>query len=407
VRSRDGLLRCAARAMVVVTAAAAIAAMAGCSALTRGGTKGVATTGTGSTTSAVATQSMPAPPVPLPLAGKVQPPVTGAYLGVYAPPSPFTISPLESFEAAVGKKTAILMWYQPWAPNNRPLFDTGSVVAIMRRGKVPMITWEPWNPGKDARLVPNATTQRTYRLANILAGDFDAYMRRWARDIHAFGGPVMLRPMHEMNGNWYPWDGTVNGNTPAQYVAAWRRMHDIFEQEGATNVTWVWSINHESVPATPENAYGAYYPGDKYVDWVGISGFNWGTSTPDNSWQTFDHWYQPPLTYLKTLNKPVVIAEFASVENGGDKAAWITDAYARIQQQYPEVKAVIWYEANEHASSSSQDWPVDSSAASLAAFRQAIAPQYFTGDAPAALSSWGGSLNDGDRRYLSYFTPLY
>jgi len=297
------------------------------------------------------------------------------------------------------------LWYQPWATDNRSRFDAGSVVAVMRQGKVPMITWEPWDPGSDANQVRDPANQRAYRLSAITSGRYDDYIRRWARDIRSLGGPVMLRPMHEMNGNWYPWGGTVNGNTPARHVAAWRRMHDIFEEEGATNVTWVWSVNHQSVPDTRANRYAAYYPGASYVDWVAISGFNWGTSSPVSSWHTFDYWYRAPLAYLNTLKKPIVIAEFASVENGGNKAAWIADAYKRIRA-VPRVRAVVYYDAVERGPST-QDWRVDTSSRSLSAFRKAVSLSYFVGDAPTALSEWQGSLDDSALRYLTTLKPLY
>ena len=400
----------------VITAAAALAtfavvafAMTGCCALIGGGSnnsgpRGIASSGATGTAPGASEPTLPVRP--LPLAGKMTPPPRGAYLGVYVPPAPFTITALDSFEVKVRKDAAIVMWYQPWARNNRSRFDSGAVVAIMRRGKVPMITWEPWDPGSSANFVRNPTGQTAYRLSTIIAGKHDAYIRQWAKDIRALGGPVMLRPMHEMNGNWYPWDGTVNGNTPAQFVAAWRHMHDLFEQEGATNVTWVWSINHESVPSGTANRFAAYYPGSRYVDWTAISGFNWGTSSPYSTWRTFSHWYATPLAYLKTLKKPICVAEFGSVEQGGNKGAWLLDAYKQVRAT-KGVRAIVYYDAVERQARTTQDWRVDTSSASLAAFRKAIAPRYYVGGPPGALSKWESSLSNDDRRYLTLFAPLY
>lgn len=354
-----------------------------------------------------AESAIPSLPVaPLPLAGKVLPPPTGAYLGVYSPPAPFVPSRVDQFESEVGKDAAIVMWYQPWATNNRARFDAAACLEVMRRGKVPMITWEPWDPGSDANQVKNPTKQPAYRLKAINDGVFDAYIRQWAVDIKKLGGPVMLRPMHEMNGNWYPWGGTVNGNKPAEFVTAWRRIHDIFEAEGATNVTWVWSINHESVPSGDDNAYAAYYPGDEYVDWTSISGFNWGTTSNYSRWMPFTHWYAKPLGYLKTIKKPICISEFASVEQGGKKSVWITDAYTRIRAN-SQVRAIIYYDSIEKSTSSTQDWRVTSSAESLAAFSKAISPTYFVGTPPQTVTSWADSLDKEDWRYLAILRPIY
>ena len=375
------------------------ASLGGCTSTGAASTSSVTAT---ATSTAWARTSTPA----VPLAGKVQPPPQGAYLGVYVPPAPFELTAVDDFRTSVGKDVSIVMWYQPWARSNRARFDSAACLALMRRGKVPMITWEPCVPGSNANTVKNPSKQPAYRLSAINGGAYDPYLRQWARDIRALGGPVMLRPMHEMNGDWYPWSGTANGNTPAEFVTVWRHIHDIFAAEGATNVTWVWSINHASVPSGSSNRYGAYYPGAGYVDWTAISGFNWGTSGPGERWRSFSHYYDAPLTYLKTLRKPICVAEFASVEQGGNKGAWITDAYRRIRA-IPQIKAVIYYDALETGGPSTQDWRVNTSLGSLAAFRSAVAPGYFVPGPSAALSAWGNSLQAGDWAYLSGLIPIY
>jgi len=392
--------------LILLALVAAVLGVTGCRALIDAGTSsgGPAVSSEATLSAESAIPSLPV--APLPLAEKVAPPAKGAYLGVYSPPAPFTPSRVDDFERQVGKDVAIVMWYQPWATNNRSRFDSAAVLEIMRKGKVPMITWEPWDPGSDANMVKNPSKQAAYRLKAINDGKYDAYIRQWAKDIKTLGGPVMLRPMHEMNGNWYPWAGTVNGNRPAEFVKAWKRIHGIFEAEGATNVTWVWSINHESVPSDKANTYSAYYPGDEYVDWTSISGFNWGTSSSYSSWRSFMHWYKRPLAYLEKLNKPIVISEFASVEQGGNKAAWIKDAYKQIQA-HPKVRGVVYYDSIEKSKTSKQDWRVASSPASLAAFRSAIAPEYFVGTPPETVSAWAESLDKDDWRYLVTLIPIY
>lgn len=345
--------------------------------------------------------------MPLPTGGKVRPPDHGSYLGAYYPPAPFRTSNVNRFRRLAGRDTSIVMWYQPWAAGNRSKFDGGATISVLRRRRIPMITWEPWNPGPDANMLQNPADQPRFTLSRILRGDYDKYIRAWARDIKAVGAPIMLRPMHEMNGGWYPWGGLVNGNSPGEFRATWRRIHRLFRQENALNVTWVWSINHESVPDTPRNSYAAYYPGDKYVDWTAISGFNWGTSGPYSHWRSFDHWYRRPLAFLKRLGKPIVIAEFASVEQGGSKADWLRDAYARIRTQHPEVKAIVYYNAREAGVEGVQDWRIDTSPSSLRAFRQSVASPYFTDETPTALQEWTRSLNWYDWVYLDSVKRAY
>jgi beta-mannanase len=179
-----------------------------------------------------------------------------------------------------------------------------------------------------------------------------------------------------MNGDGYGWSGAKNGasSTAAQqFVATWRYVHGRFAKAGVTNVTWVWCPNHESVPAAAWNTPESYYPGDAYVDWTCVDGYNWGTSQTvatagwTSRWQTFDEIFGPTYQRLVALapTKPMMIGEFASSEAGGDKAAWITDAAARIASPgYAQIRAFVWFnEAKE------TDWRVQSSAAALAAFK--------------------------------------
>jgi mannan endo-1,4-beta-mannosidase len=352
------------------------------------------------------------PPAPLEgapkLSGVVTPPASGAYIGLYRPPAPFEMSAFDSYTATTSpKQPAILMWYQPWAESGPSEFDQAMVVSVLRRQAVPMITWEPWNPGTDANFVEAPATAPRWQLRNILDGKFDDYIRRWARAAKGVGGPVMIRPMHEMNGRWYPWAGTSNGNTPSEFVETWRYIHDVFDAEGATNVTWVWSINWESVPNTAENGFAAYYPGDKYVDWVGISGFNWGTTDPPSRWLTFDEIYDKPLAYLRTLQKPIVLAEFGSVEQGGDKAAWITDAYQSIRSHHPEVRGVVYFDALEVRPKNTQDWRIDSSPGSADAYRRAVASPFYVEAPSRTLARWVDGLSAENQVYLRSLPAIY
>ncbi len=339
---------------------------------------------------------------------RVQPPAYGAYIGIYRPPMPFVIAEYDAYLATTSPKPpSIIMWYQPWAESGPHEIDQAALASVYQRGAVPMITWEPWDPGTNANAVQNPGTNQNWRLKNILDGRYDGYIRRWASKIKAVKGPVMLRPMHEMNGEWYPWAGTVNDNTPADYIAAWRHIHDMFEAEGATNVTWVWSINGESVPDTRENRYDVYYPGDEYVDWVGLSGFNWGTTGNNSQWETFDEIYTAPLRYARTLNKPIVIAEFASVEQGGDKAEWIYDAYKRIRTEHPEVDAVVYFDSFESGPDGTQDWRIHTSAEASHAYADSLDDPYYLPAPPATMRNWMDGLSSRNWMYLRSLLPVY
>jgi beta-mannanase len=221
-----------------------------------------------------------------------------------------------------------------------------------------MITWEPWDPRS------GSADQPQYSLAAIAGGSFDPYLTRWATEVKSWGHLLLLRFAHEMNGNWYPWAEGVNGNTAGQYVAAYRHVHDIFQQVGATNVQWVWSPNTimDGAPALSE-----LYPGDAYVNWLGVDGYNWGSSASWASWQTFGQVFGQTLTQLRQLShRPIMIGETSSSEIGGSKAQWIQQFFSGLGAN-PDIRAFIWFNLNKET-----DWRIQSSSAAQSAFARGI-----------------------------------
>ncbi len=308
---------------------------------------------------APATASAPAPTPTTPLA-----------LGAYVAGVPTNPKALDDFAAMVGVMPAVVMWYVGWGTSSPGAFDHASMESVTARGAVPMVTWMPW---ESEALGVN---QPAFALRTIIAGAHDAYIRQWARDAAAWGKPLYLRFAHEMNGSWYPWSPGVNGNTSAEFVAAWRHVHDLFRQEGATNVRWVWSPN---VIGPGSGPFADMYPGDDYVDWVALGGYNWGPSGPYRAWLSLTELFAYSYDVLTTITtKPVMIAETASSEVGGDKAAWITQGLLTdVLTRMPRVRAVVWFHEQKEA-----DWRVNSSSAALAAFRQVAASAAYRGRLP-------------------------
>lgn len=297
-------------------------------------------------------------------ATSVSPPVHGCYVGAF--PGTNTIFDVEK---EIGKKVPLVLsftdrWGLPYtfpADYARVLWTTGHLLVI---------TWQPQTD-----------------LASIIAGKWDDYIRSWGKAAAAYGHPVMLRFGHEMNGTWYPWCGKDNGGSetlgygdpgkpdgPEKYVDAYRHVHDLFKQLGANNVIWVWSPNEGNPVGASWNALENYYPGDAYVNWLGIDGYNWGTSRPWSYWRSFDEIFGDFYGRLTKLapGKPIMIAEFASSEQGGNKANWITNAFQRIKTDYPRIKAFIWFDIIKET-----EWAIDSSLESLAAFQKAMQDSYY------------------------------
>lgn len=275
---------------------------------------------------------------------------------------------LDAVASQIGRMPAIVLWYQAWG-GNYATFDPSLLQTIAARGAMPMITWEPWSPS-------GGLDQPAYQLSAIARGDQDAYIDTWANGIAAYGGPVYLRFAHEMNGSWYPWAAGVNGNSSVNYIAAWRHVHDRFAAAGATNVRWVWSPNVVFPGSTPLDSL---YPGDAYVDWVGLDGYNWGTSQSWSSWQSLGDVFAPSYAELTALTaKPIIITETASSESGGDKAAWIDEGLrTHLPEWFPNVRAIVWFNQPKET-----DWQIDSSTTSLDTFRQIATSQLYSATLP-------------------------
>jgi cellulose synthase (UDP-forming) len=269
-----------------------------------------------------------------------------------APWSPAELAQVNAFEAAVHAHASIVMWYEDWAHGR---VDLAQLRAVSARGSLPEITWEPWDYTVGLR-----RAQPEYTLASIIAGRHDALIRSWARELRAYGKPVMLRLAQEMNGDWYPWGDGINGNQPGQYVQAWRHVHDIFAAMGADNVLWVWS---------PVARFGvglntSEYPGDAYVNIVGLSGFNGGSALPWTGWRSFASIFDASLLTLHRLapSKPVQISEVSTAAAGGSNAAWIADMFHDLEHQ-PNIRSVVWFDVDKQTV-----WRIDPRSPAAAAF---------------------------------------
>jgi glycosyl hydrolase family 26 len=275
----------------------------------------------------------------------------GIALGIWQPGIRSDPARLTEVERIIDRKIVLVVWYQDWAGDAE--LDLECLIAVAARGSVAMITWQPSNfyLGVD---------QSDYSLGEIASGRFDELARSWGERLAAFGKPVLLRWASEMNGDWYSWGANTNGNTPKQYVAAWRRLRLIFHRAGATNVQWVWAPDASACDPVP------FFPGDAYVDWIGLDGFNWGASI---GWKSFSEIFAASYARLTAISgRPFLISETASAEQGGDKAAWIEDALAvQVPHNFPRVRAVVWFNENKE-----RDWRIDSSMAAAQAFAHAL-----------------------------------
>jgi hypothetical protein len=279
------------------------------------------------------------------------PPATGTLLGAFVGVENNDEQAFLDEEQLLGRRWVIdnrFYSYEDWI-NDRTRWD-------IAQKKIPLVTWEPHWP-----------------LDEIIAGQHDDLFHMRAQGARDLGVEMFLRWGHEMNGNWYPWAGANNGNAagPAKYIAAYRHVHDLFVADGATNVAWVWCPLVADVPAEPWNHWSNYYPGDDYVDWVGIDSYNWGTSSSCCTWQSFAE-LTTDLYNDYAGRKPLIVAEMSSAEVGGDKGAWIDDLHQQLKTRFTAIRAVVWFDINKET-----DWRIDSSPRSLAAYQAMALDPFF------------------------------
>lgn len=285
--------------------------------------------------------------------------------------------------ARTGRMPAVWMIYQSWKGWNS--FPVAAARRANALGGRLLVTWEPWNGGN--------TADPGWNCAVVASGAQDDYIRRYARAVKAVGVPILLRFAHEMNGDWYPWSVAYeggyrrhNGNTPQSYVAMWRRVVSLFRQEGAYNASWVWSpnihyLNSFNTVASQNADLNALYPGDGWVDWIGLSVYNDGSRRPWRSFASlFDGAYQ---TVTQLSARPLMIAELGATEQGApygqSKAQWISQTLlGDIPARYPRVRLVNWF-CRDKTSYGEANYRFDSSPDALQAFRVAVNSPLYAG----------------------------
>jgi mannan endo-1,4-beta-mannosidase len=264
-------------------------------------------------------------------------PSPATYVGVFTPRSPKSYAGVSEFTARTGVRPALVAYYSGW----REPFQAGFAASAARHNALPLVQMDPTNVS----------------VAAIAAGKYDAYLRSYASAVKAFRGRVILSFGHEMNGRWYSWGYT--NTSPAVFVAAWRHIVDVFRQQGARNVTWLWTVNIVDKDGRIPNP-ARWWPGRRYVTWVGIDGYYY-----EPSW-TFASLFGPTIKDIRELTlDPILIAETGVAPEAG-KPAKIANLFAGIRAY--GLLGFVWFDASRQ-----RDWRLSTPAAFAAFSRGAKA----------------------------------
>ncbi len=299
-----------------------------------------------------------APPQPLYWGAQIGDQLTGEA-------APWDMNALTAFEGLARKPLSLVSFSAPFAECDGSdctfiNFPLTPIENARNYGAVPIFSWS-------SSSTPESGPQRPWKLSKIVDGSLDPYIRKFAESAKEWGHPFFLRFDWEMNGFWFPWSEGVNGNKKGEFVAAWRHIHTIFTTIGATNATWVWCPNvdftRKLIPLK------RVYPGDSYVDWTCLDGFNWGKRPDSAGWQTFNKVFHETYKRVSKIapHKPMLLGEVASNEKGGSKPAWIKNMLREVPR-YRKVRGLVWFDVKDR----NTHWPLESSTRSSAAFAKGI-----------------------------------
>jgi hypothetical protein len=334
---------------------------------------------------------------------KIAPPPSGVYHGVFLPDLPVTGRAIRAFEALSRRHVAWVYFDNPWGRDGRLdlRFPTESVRAIWNSGAVPFIRFMPWTTHTQYQQDP------VVRLKELVDGSrFDEPLQQWLLAARATGIPMIVQFGVEVNGSWFPWNGYWNGqgetswqdpesaDGPEAYRRAYRKLVTIARKNGVRNITWAFHVSHWPEPGESQrwNQMRYYYPGDSYIDWIGVSVY--GEMRPTglpSEWHRFPRLlgqtnaelagglspYEELVQLTASTTKPLAIFETAVAEDpaAGDKGAWVKEAYdVIVSGRFPRLKGVNWWQQrwdNEPPVLPS-DMRIDSAPATLAAYQAAV-----------------------------------
>jgi len=275
-------------------------------------------------------------------------PSQGTYwLGVHPPVQyhgtemDVTASSIASFARTIGKNPAIVTFSHEWGFNKS--FPSKQFDEIHRSGATP---WVRLMFRSDIR---QNKAEPFFTLSRILNGVYDSELKEWAKQARNLGYPVIVEYGTEVNGMWFPWNGywTGSANGLEKFKETYRHIFRIFQQQGATNLIWVYHVNWYSKPEVSWNTITAYYPGDEYVNLLGVSVY--GALTPDEVMvKQFSEMMDQSYSEISALSpeKPIIVAETGTdIHNVNMNAAvWTREALMNLTSgRWPRVVGIVWW----------------------------------------------------------------
>lgn len=328
---------------------------------------------------------------------KVIAPTLGAYHGAFMDFGPdasaVTAEKIHTYQQTINKKAAWAYFANDWL-DGKIIFPLMSAEIIRNEKLIPYIRLMPWS--KMSTKVNQADP--IFSMQTFLDGKHTEALRDYFTAAKNFSGPLMMEFGPEVNGDWFPWNGTWNGGEKTEYYGdrtkpdGPERFKDVLKmiiqlsrEVGANNITWVFHVDCSKSPEAKWNDIKHYYPGDEFIDWIGISVF--GAQLPTHEWSLFQNNLEifiPEVDALKTI-RPWLIAEMAVIESANDpnkKAVWLRQALRFIEAGiFPKVKGMTYWNSPGWLANGKANFKVDSSEQALDAFKFEIGKSFWLTDA--------------------------
>jgi len=277
-------------------------------------------------------------------------------------------SALINTEQEIGKNVAIAHYYDGWTALSEPS-TVQNLNEIISHGWQPMLSTNPY-------FFSGCLSDGTTLYKTIAEGKCDTFLDAVGENLKQVHGKFFLRFAWEMNVNSINWSIQQTGDSPEDFIAAWQRFHTILQQEGATNVEWVFSPQIETQTTIPITSL---YPGNTYVNWNGLDGYNWGRTKSWSGWESFNTIFAKSYKdFMKIApHIPLMVGETSTTDIGGDQAAWYTNMLTEaIPSEFPNISAIVFFNENKTAVEG-VNWRIDKTPAMLSAFKTAISnPMY-------------------------------
>lgn len=235
-------------------------------------------------------------------------------------------------EEELGHKFNIVLHYTDFLENYNPVLVRNVLDKAYYEGRTVELTLQPCRDGEGENT-----------LFSVLDGKYDKFLHAYAKDVADFSHPVLFRLCNEMNGDWCEYSGYRMSLDTELYRELYRYIYDIFSEHNANNVIWIWNPNGKSFPEFEWNHESMYYPGNEYVDVLGLTLYNTGNYYEGEKWTEFEELYRPLYEKaLKEYDMPFMITEFASARQGGSKEEWTEKMLSGIGN-YKNIKAAVWW----------------------------------------------------------------